>query len=90
MRAVFIPTQYTGKVEFDKIDLEKLPKKLGIVTTAQFQNKAKEIIDYLGKSGKEVFIEKIKQRNEGQLLGCDQGAAIKMQGNVDAFFYISS
>ena len=90
MRAIFIPTQYTGKVEFDKIQLEKLPKKLGIVTTAQFQNKTKEIIDYLGKSGKEVFIDKIKQRNEGQLLGCDQGAAIKIQRNVDAFLYIGS
>jgi len=90
MKAIFIPTQYTGKVEFDKIELGRLPKKIGIVTTAQFQNKTREIIDYLGKSGKEVFIDKIKQRNEGQLLGCDQGAALKVQGKVDAFLYVGS
>lgn len=90
MKAIFIPTQYTGKVEFDRIELEKLPKKLGIVTTAQFQSKTKEIIEYLNNNGKETFIDKIKQRNEGQLLGCDQGAAIKIQHNVDAFLYIGS
>ena len=90
MKAVFIPTQYTGEVEFSKIELGKLPDRIGIVTTAQFQNKTKEIIDYLEKNNKEIFIDKIKQRNEGQLLGCDQGAAIKIQDNVDAFLYIGS
>jgi len=90
MKAVFIPTQYTGKVEFDKIELDKLPNKIGIVTTAQFMNKTKEIIQYLEKNNKETFIDKLKQRNEGQLLGCDQGAALKLQDKVDAFLYIGS
>ena len=82
MKAVFIPTQYTGKVEFDKIELDKLPKKLGIITTAQFMSKTNEIIEYLEKNNKETFIDKLKQRNEGQLLGCDQGAALKLQDEV--------
>ena len=90
MKAIFIPTQYTGKIEFDKIKLDELPGKIGIVTTAQFQSKTKEVIEYLRNNGKETFIDKIKQRNEGQLLGCDQGAAIKIQGDVDAFLYIGS
>ena len=90
MKALFIPTQYTGKVEFGKIRLDKLPKKLGIVTTAQFMNKTNEIIEYLEKNNKESFIDKLKQRNEGQLLGCDQGAALKLQDKVDAFLYIGS
>ena len=90
MKALFIPTQYTGKVEFGKIELDKLPKKIGIVTTAQFMNKTNEIIEYLEKNNKESFIDKLKQRNEGQLLGCDQGGAIKIQGKVDAFLYIGS
>ena len=90
MKAVFIPTQYSGKVEFDKIELDKLPKKLGIVTTAQFMKKTTEIIQYLKKNNKEVFIDKIRQKNEGQVLGCDQGAAIKIQDKVDAFLYIGS
>jgi len=90
MKTIFIPTQYTGKVEFEKIELNNLPKKIGIVTTAQFMKKTKEIIDYLEKNNKEVFIDKIKQRNPGQLLGCDIGAAIKIQDDVDAFLYIGS
>ena len=90
MKAIFIPTQYTGKVEFDKIQLGKLPKKIGIVTTAEFMKKRDEIIQYVKRNNKEVFIDKIKQRNEGQLLGCDQGAAFKIQEDVDAFLYIGS
>ena len=90
MKAVFIPTQYTGEVEFSRIELGKLPDRIGIVTTAQFQNKTKEIIQYLENNNKKIFIDKIKQKNEGQLLGCDQGAAVKIQDNVDAFLYIGS
>ena len=48
MKAIFIPTQYTGKVEFNKIELDRLPKKIGIVTTAQFMNKTEEIIKKIG------------------------------------------
>jgi 2-(3-amino-3-carboxypropyl)histidine synthase len=90
MRAVFIPTQYTGSVEFEKIELDKMPKRLGIVTTAQFRDKTKEVMQYLEKNNKEVHIDKIKQRSSGQLLGCDVGAAEKVQNDVDAFLYIGS
>jgi len=90
MKAIFIPTQYTGKVEYSKMELDRLPGKIGILTTAQFQNKTMEIIQYLKKNNKEIFIDKLKQRNEGQLLGCDQGAALKIQDKVDAFLYIGS
>jgi len=90
MKTIFIPTQYTGKVEFDKIELDKLPKRIGIVTTTQFLDKTKEIIKYLGKNHKEVFIDRIKQKNLGQLLGCDTGAAEKIQKDVDAFLYVGS
>lgn len=90
MKIIFIPAQYEGKVDFDKIKLDKLPKKIGIVTTAQFINATKKIIQYLEKSKKKTFFEKDKQKNKGQLLGCDQGAAIKIQNKVDAFLYIGS
>ena len=90
MKAAFIPTQYTGKVDFSKIQLDNLPKKIGIVTTVQFMDKTKEIIHYLKNNNKEVHIDKIKQRNEGQLLGCDVGAATKIQDNADAFLYVGS
>ena len=90
MKTIFIPAQYEGKVDFDKIKLNKLPKKIGIVTTAQFLNKTKKIIQYLEKNKKKIFFEKDKQKNKGQLLGCDPGAAIKIQNKVDAFLYIGS
>jgi len=90
MRTVFIPTQYTGKSDLGKIQLDKLPERIGIVTTAQFQNKTREIIQFLKKNDKKVFIDKLKQRHEGQLLGCDQGAALEAQDDADAFLYIGS
>jgi len=90
MKAIFLQTRYTGKVDLGKIDLGKLPKKIGLVTTTQFLGKIDEIKKYLGKNGKEVFTDEGKQRNEGQLLGCDVGAATKTQDKVDAFLYIGS
>jgi len=90
MKTIFIHTKYTGKVDFNKIELDKLPKKIGLVTTTQFLDSTKRIIDYLKNNGKEVFIDKAKQINEGQLLGCDVGVAAKIQNEVDAFLYIGS
>ena len=90
MKAIFMHVKYTGEVDLNKIELDKLPKNLGVVTTTQFLNKIDEIKNYLGKNGKNVFIDKEKQRNEGQLLGCDVGAATKIQDKVDAFLYIGS
>ena len=90
MKAIFLQTRYTGKVDLDKIELDKLPKKLGLVTTMQFLGKIDKIKNHLKNNGKEVFIDEGKQRNEGQLLGCDVGAATKVQDKVDAFLYIGS
>ena len=90
MKAIFMHVKYTGEVDLGKIELDKLPNKLGIVTTTQFLGKVDEIQNYLEKNGKEVFIDKEKQRNSGQLLGCDVGAATKVQGDVDAFLYVGS
>jgi len=90
MKTIFIPTQYEGKVNFSKIKIDKLPDKIGIITTAQFLNKSNEIIQYLKNNDKKVFFEKDKQKNKGQLLGCDQGSALKVQDKADVFLYIGS
>jgi len=90
MKTIFMHTKFIGKVNLNKIHLEELPKKLGIVTTTQFLNKTTGIIKYLEKNNKDVFIDKLKQRNSGQLLGCDVSAATKIQDKVDAFLYIGS
>lgn len=90
MKTIFIPAKYNGKVELNKINLGELPIKLGLVTTTQFLDTIQEIKNFLEKNNKEVFIDKEKQVNAGQLLGCDVGAADKIQNNVDAFLYIGS
>ena len=90
MKAIFIHTKYTGKVDLSKIEVDKLPAKLGLITTTQFLNKINEIKEYLLRNDKEVFSDKEKQRNEGQLLGCDVGAATSIQNYVDAYLYIGS
>ena len=90
MKTIFIPVKYTGKVDLSKINADKLPKKIGIVATAQFLDNIKDIINYLKNNGKEIFIGKNKQKFNGQILGCDVNAAAKIQDNVDAFLYIGS
>ncbi|OFX11858.1 MAG: hypothetical protein A3G22_02720 [Alphaproteobacteria bacterium RIFCSPLOWO2_12_FULL_40_11] len=90
MKAIFLQTRYTGKVDLDKIKLDKLPKRLGLVTTTQFLGKIDEVKNYLKNNGKRVFIDEGKQRNRGQLLGCDVGAATRVQDKIDAFLYIGS
>ena len=90
MKTIFIPAKYTGKVDLSEIKADKLPKKIGIVTTVQFLDKINEIKNYLEKNGKEVFIGKGKQKNLGQVLGCDVSSAIKIKNKVDAFLYIGS
>ena len=90
MKTVFINAKYTGKVELNKIELDKLPKKIGIVTTVQFLDTMEKITQHLEKNQKKVFIDKDKQKNKGQILGCDVSAAIKIQSKVDAFLYIGS
>ena len=67
MKTLFIPAKYTGNVNLSEIETDKLPKKIGLVTTAQFLGKIKDVADYLKTHGKEVFIGKIKQKNGGQI-----------------------
>ena len=90
MKTVFINAKYTGKVELNKIELDKLPKRIGIVTTAQFLDNIKDMIGYLKNNGKEIYIGKNKQKFNGQILGCDVSAAEKIKEKVDAFLYIGS
>ena len=89
MKTVFINAKYRGKIELNKINLDKLPKRIGIVATVQFLDRIKEVRKYLEENGRKVLVGKDKQ-NSGQILGCDVGAAKKIQNNVDAFLYIGS
>ncbi|MAH32979.1 hypothetical protein CL615_01165 [archaeon] len=90
MKTIFIPSKYVGKIELGKIKLDELPKKIGIVTTAQFIEKAAEIKKYLEENGKVVLIGKGNQKQEGQVLGCDSSSGCKIKDKVDSFLYIGS
>jgi 2-(3-amino-3-carboxypropyl)histidine synthase len=90
MKTLFLHTRYVGKIALSKIEISKLPKNIGVVTTTQFIGRLHEIKSFLEKNDIQVFVDDGKQRNPGQLLGCDVGAATKLIGKVDAFLYIGS
>lgn len=84
MEIVFLEAKSKADV---KVAVEKamkfLPKKVGIVTTAQHKHKLKDIKKLLEE-------KKIKVEIGGQILGCDASAAVKIKNKVDAFLYVGS
>lgn len=87
---MMVEGRYTGQITFKGIRADELPKKLGLVSTVQFLNQIGEVKSYLEQQGKIVLVDKIRQKYETQLLGCDQGAAMSRKGEVDAFFYFGT
>jgi 2-(3-amino-3-carboxypropyl)histidine synthase len=84
MRALFIEAKSNANVEKAVEKAAKLlPKRVGIVTTAQHKHKLMEIKEILKKN-------KIKAEIGGQILGCDASAARKIKNKVDAFLYVGS
>jgi len=90
MKIMMVEGRYTGKINLSKLDAGILPKNIGLATTVQFLDFADEIKQFLESKEKNVFVDKIRQKYEGQLLGCDTGAAEKVKDNVDAFLYIGT
>ena len=82
--------RYTGKIDLSNLDASILPQRIGLATTVQFLDFIDEVKHYLQEHGKEVFVDKMRQKYEGQLLGCDYGAAEKIRENVDAFLYFGT
>lgn len=90
MKIMMVEGRYTGQIDLSRLDAKLLPKKIGLATTVQFLNYVDEIKQFLKDNGKEVYIDKVRQKYEGQLLGCDTVAAEKIKDNVDAFLYIGT
>ena len=90
MKLMMVEGRYKGKIDLSKLETSKLPKTIGLSTTVQFLDYVDEIKSFLENCGIAVYVDKIRQKYEGQLLGCDQGAAVKVEGNVDAFLYIGT
>ena len=90
MKIMMVESRYKGKINLSNLDASALPKNIGLATTVQFLDFVDEIKQYIESKGKKIFIDKMKQKYEGQLLGCDTGAAEKIKDNVDAFLYIGT
>ncbi len=90
MKIMMVEGRYKGKINLSNLDASLLPKRIGLSTTVQFLDFIDQIKDYLEKNGKMVVVGKIRQKYEGQLLGCDYGAADNLKNDVDAFLYIGT
>ncbi len=90
MKIMMVEGRFNGKIDLSNLDASILPKKIGLATTVQFLDFVDEIKIHLEKYGKIIFVNKIRQKYEGQLLGCDVGGAEKIKDDVDAFLYVGT
>jgi 2-(3-amino-3-carboxypropyl)histidine synthase len=72
--------------EFAKLEAYN---KIGIVTSIQFVGAIEKAKKFLESRGKKVFAHKALQ-HEGQILGCNLDAALKIEKDVDCFLCISA
>ena len=90
----FVPVRHTGNLELDekgvKIIKNILPRKIGIVTTAQHLHLIDEAARKLDGAGFDTSVTTGGPRlaAAGQLLGCNSSAARKL--NVDGYLYIGT
>lgn len=88
MKTLFIEAKYSGKINLNKIPINKLPNKIGLVSSVQFVDYLQKIKNHLKKNKKKIFLEKGKQKYKGQILGCDITSAEKIKKKIDSFLYI--
>ncbi|MEE3242276.1 MAG: diphthamide biosynthesis enzyme Dph2 [Candidatus Thermoplasmatota archaeon] len=90
----FVPVKHTGKLVLEKkgvkIIKSILPRKIGIVTTAQHLHLIEEASSKLEGAGFDTSVTTGGPRlaAAGQLLGCNSSAARKL--NVDGYLYIGT
>jgi len=82
--------RFRGEMNIDSSVIDKLPKRIGLVTTVQFIDAIPKIKRLLLDAGKEVYTDKQRQSYHAQLLGCDSTAGERLQENVDAYLYIGT
>jgi len=85
---LFLEAKYTGKIDLSKLKTDKLPLKVGLISTVQFIDHLDKIKDRL--EDKEILIGKGKQKYAGQILGCDATCTLEIANKVDAFLYIGT
>ena len=90
----FVPVKHTGNLVLKKKGVKKikdiLPRKIGIVTTAQHLHLIEEASSKLEGAGFDTSVTTGGPRlaAAGQLLGCNSSAARKL--NVDGYLYIGT
>jgi 2-(3-amino-3-carboxypropyl)histidine synthase len=74
---------------YDEIDEDET---LGLVGVTQYMDRADEAREFLESKGYEVVDGKtgLRTTEEGQVLGCDAGAAHNISHKVDAFVFLGS
>ncbi len=88
MKTLFIEARYKGKIKLGGDVINKLPNRIGLITTVQFISQLKDVEKQL--KNKKVFIGRSKQKYDGQILGCDITSAKNIKNKVDCFLYIGS
>ena len=72
--------------------VDSLPKKIGMLTTAQHIHHIVPIMEFLKSKGKDVLVGKGDGRlfAEGQVLGCNASVARNVADKVDAFLFVGT
>lgn len=84
MKTIFIKAKYNKPTKLSKEAIEKLPKKVGLVSSIQFIDSLPLIKESLLNKNKKIK----KTIIGGQILGCNVKNAEKIKNKVDAFLYI--
>ncbi len=87
MKILFVPSENRVSVSKEVIRslANKLPKKIGLISTIQFNHLLDSFKSILSLENKTILIN-----NKGIILGCDVSSALNIQDKVDAFLYIGS
>ncbi|MBU7024578.1 MAG: diphthamide biosynthesis enzyme Dph2 [Theionarchaea archaeon] len=92
-----IPVVYVEVIDdFDFIPtLEKsmrdIPPRVGLLTTAQHRMQLGKVISFLEDNQIQAYTARGSRTEfEGQILGCDLTAAVKISHEVDAFLYLGT
>jgi 2-(3-amino-3-carboxypropyl)histidine synthase len=87
MKTLFVEAK--RKFQNLHFDFQKLPRKIGLLSTIQFLPLVKRAEEELKRNRIQVFKSKTLA-NETQILGCNVSAADKINDKVDAFLLLSS
>jgi len=79
-----------GLIPACKVVLEKLPEKIGLITTAQHLHELDKAKEFLEANNKKVFVEEGETFKQGQVLGCNKAVPMKIKDKVDAFLFIGT